>query len=338
MPLHRNPSSNAESGHPTPSPPQYMFLARARLLRHSSRHPWAVVAAPPPPCPRESVSSRTGVKPARPARSCRLEQSPDQPSTESVFRRCRIFQRAAGDRHAALLEAFRYFFPAPQDSPATPPRPHLVYMQQPRDQAHQRCAWSAATGSVESAVGSISQPSHASACPRLPRVRRQAILADLVLPFISRVGPFHLAPITRIRRQSPTAAEPPPRPAPSMARIARTLPKRATAACLSRTAGNLSRIPGRSQRERHSCRKKPQPSVSCHQPTPQALRRIERRAQSAALARIAGCSLRAAGRHARVWLTRPEEPEKQLPPDAVGFPARHPRRGTIVLGRVSGHS
>lgn len=287
MPLHRNPSSNAESGHPTPSPPQYMFLARARLLRHSSRHPWAVVAARPPPCPRESVSSRTGVKPARPARSCRLEQSPDQPSTESVFRRCRILQRAAGDRHAALLEAFRYFFPAPQDSPATPPRPHLVYMQQPRDQAHQRCAWSAATGSVEGAVGSVSQPPLA-ALPHRQRVRRQAIFADLASPFISRVRPFRLTPITRTRRQSPTAAEPPPRPAPSMARIARSLPKRAAAGCLSRTAGNLSRIPGRSQHERHSCRNELQPGVSCHQPTPQALRRIERRAQSAALARVAG--------------------------------------------------
>lgn len=125
-----------------------------------------------------------------------------------------------------------------------------------------------------------------AALPHRQRVRRQAIFADLASPFISRVRPFRLTPITRIRRQSPTAAEPPPRPAPSMARIARSLPKRAAAGCLSRTAGNLSRIPGRSQHERHSCRQELQPGVSCHQPTPQALRRIERRAQSAALARI----------------------------------------------------
>lgn len=185
MPVHLDPSTNAESGHPTPSPPQYMFLARARLLRHSSRHPCAVVAATLP-CPPDSVSARTGVKPVRPAHSGRLEQSPDQPSTESVFRRCRILQRAAGDRHAALLEAFRHFFPATQDSPAPPPRPHLVYMQQPRDRAHQRCAWSAATGSVEGAVGSISQPLHASACPRLPRYLGVAVhLPSRALPLNS---------------------------------------------------------------------------------------------------------------------------------------------------------
>ena len=138
------------------------------------------------------------------------------------------------------------------------------------------------------------------------RPHAPACRATLALPFICRVAPFRLTPITRIRGLPPPAAEPPLPPAPSMARIARSLPKRATAGCLSRTAGNLSQIPGRSQRERHSCRKAPQPGVSCHQPTPQALRRIERRAQSAALARIAGWSLGTAGRPGRAWIPQPE--------------------------------
>ena len=193
-------------------------------------------------------------------------------------------------------------------APATPTRPHLLVCSN-----HATKRTSGALGQPRPARWKERLDPLVSPCMRLlaslphrQRDRRQALLAELELPFISRIGPFRLTPITRIRRQPPTAAEPPPRPAPSMARIARSLPKRATAGCLSSTAGNLSQIPGRTQRERHSCRKEFELGVSCHQRMPQAVRRIARRAQSAALARIAGRSLRAAGRYGRVWITRPE--------------------------------
>ena len=275
-----------------------MFFARARLLRHSSRHPCAEVAFGHPaaatlPCPQGTVSSRTGVKPVRPVRSGRLERSPDQPSTVSVYARCRILQRAAGDRHAAFREEFRHFFSGPASTPlhclAAPRTSDLTLerslpgriphssgayhahatapscMQQPRDQAHQRCAWSR-----RSALACV-RMSPLAALPQRQRGSRQAILADLALPFISRIGPFRLIPITRIRRQPPTAAGPPPRPAPSMARITRSLPKRATTCCISRTAVNPTQIHGRSQRERHSRHKEFEPRGSCHQPLPRAV-------------------------------------------------------------------
>lgn len=188
-------------------------------------------------------------------------------------------------------------------------RPPKTPLPRPRDRTLFICS----NRATERTSGALGQPRPARWKVRLDplvspcmRPHAPACRATLALPFICRVEPFRLTPITRIRGLPPPAAEPPLPPAPSMARIARSLPKRATAGCLSRTAGNLSQIPGRSQRERHSCHKEPQPGVSCHQPTPQALRRIERRARSAALARIAGWSLGTAGRPGRAWIPQPE--------------------------------
>ena len=49
------------------------------------------------------------------------------------------------------------------------PRDRTLLHAATRDQAHQRCAWSAAPGSAEGAVGFVARPRHADACPRLPR-------------------------------------------------------------------------------------------------------------------------------------------------------------------------
>lgn len=72
----------------------------------------------------------------------------------------------------------------------------------------------------------------------------------------------------------PTAAGSPPQPAPSMARIARTMQKRATTCCLSRTAVNLGQIHGPSQRELLSCCRMELACstvpLSCNWPDPQS--------------------------------------------------------------------